>query len=103
MNAEIGKELIDNAEIAHTIIEQMGSQVDLLVTLATAVFGGLIALFIQILIHNSDQQKDAIKFNPKSLRLVMLCLLFEGVSAHSHFLLAIHTLMKLFVTSYAVH
>lgn len=53
MNAEIGKELIDNAEIAHTIIEQMGSQVDLLVKLATGVFGGLIALFIQILIHNS--------------------------------------------------
>jgi hypothetical protein len=39
MNAEIGKELIDHGEIAKTIIEQMGSQVDLLVTLATAVFG----------------------------------------------------------------
>ena len=83
MNAEIGKELIDHCEIAKTIIEQMGSQVDLLVTLATAVFGGLIALFIQILIHNSDQQKNAITFNPKTLRLVILCLLFEGISISS--------------------
>ena len=83
MNAEIVKESIDHSAIANTIIEQMGSQVDLLVTLATAVFGGLIALFIQILIHNSDQGKNAIKFNPKTLWLVMLCLLFEGISISS--------------------
>jgi len=83
MNAELVKEAIDHSAIANTIIEQMGGQVDLLVTLATAVFGGLIALFIQILIHNCDQEKNAIQFNPKTLWLVMLCLLFEGVSISS--------------------
>lgn len=83
MNAELGKELMNQAEIANTIIEQMGSQVDLLVTLATAVFGGLIALFVQILMHNCDQQKNAIKFNPRTLWLVILCLFFEGMSISS--------------------
>jgi hypothetical protein len=80
MNVEIAKELIENGEIAKTIIEQMGSQVDLLVTLATAIYGGLIALFIQILIHNREHESSAIKFNPKTLQLIVLCLLFEGLS-----------------------
>lgn len=69
-----------NNEIAKTIIEQMGSQVDLLVTLATAVFGGLIALFLQIIVHNTDPNKTPVIFTAKSFRLVIAALLLEGGS-----------------------
>lgn len=82
-NGQLARDSINNSDIARTLVEQMGSQVDLLVTLATAVFGGLIALFVQVLIHNSDPQKPAIKFDPKSFKLVILCLLFEGASISS--------------------
>jgi len=72
-----------NEEIAKTIIEQMAGQTDLLITLATAVFGGLIALVVQILIHNCDRSKDQIAINLKSLWLVIACLLLESVSIAS--------------------
>jgi len=73
-------EVVNNSEIAKTVIDQMGNQVDLLVTLATAVFGGLIALFVQVLIHNSEPNKTQITFKGKSLRLVIAALLLEGGS-----------------------
>jgi hypothetical protein len=44
----------DGSSVAESVIEQMGSQVDLLFTLAVAVFGGLIALIVQVTIHNSE-------------------------------------------------
>jgi hypothetical protein len=67
-------------EIAKSVIEQMGAQIDLLVTLATAVFGGLIALFIQILNQKSDLTKANVGFDQRSQRFMLLCLVFESLS-----------------------
>jgi hypothetical protein len=66
------------AEIAKSVIEQMGSQIDLLVTLALAVCGGLTALFLQIVIHNHDSSVTAVRF--KRDFLLMGCLICEGAS-----------------------
>jgi hypothetical protein len=38
---------------AQVIIDQLGSQIDLGTTLATAIIGGLVALLTQIALHNS--------------------------------------------------
>jgi hypothetical protein len=68
----------DQADIAKSVIEQMGSQIDLLVTLALAVCGGLTALFLQIVIHNHDRSVTAVRF--KRDFFLMGCLICEGAS-----------------------
>lgn len=44
--------VVDYASIARAILDQLSSQVGLATTLATAISGGLVALVIQVAIHN---------------------------------------------------
>lgn len=66
------------AEVARSVIDQMGGQIDLLVTLALAICGGLTALLLQIILHNHDREKSGISF--KRDRLLFGCLICEGTS-----------------------
>ncbi|HEX4960627.1 MAG TPA: hypothetical protein VF173_07290 [Thermoanaerobaculia bacterium] len=66
------------AEVAQSVIDQMGGQIDLLVTLALAICGGLTALLLQVILHNHDDKKDGISF--KRDRLLFGCLICEGTS-----------------------
>ncbi len=42
-------------KIIESLINQMAGQIDLLITLSTALCGGIVALWIQVAKHNSDR------------------------------------------------
>jgi len=65
-------------EVARSVIEQMGSQIDLLITLALGTCGALAALILQVVLHDSDPSKNAIRF--RGDRLLLGCLIAEGGS-----------------------
>jgi hypothetical protein len=65
-------------EIAKSVIAQMGGQIDLLITLALGICGGLAALLLQVTLHNSDPAKNSVVF--KLGFLIFLCLFCEGAS-----------------------
>lgn len=65
-------------EIAKQLISGMGSQIDLLVTLAVAIFGGIIALSIQIAVHNHKPENTKIQLCGNWL--LILALATQGTS-----------------------
>ena len=65
-------------ETAKSVIAQMGGQIDLLITLALGICGGLTALLLQVTLHNGDKNKEAVIF--RGTLLLLLCLLCEGAS-----------------------
>jgi hypothetical protein len=75
-----------NSDVAQSLLGQMNAQVQFLVTLAGAVLGGVIALLVQILVHNSDPPKTRIELEPLSLRFIWACLLLEGLSILSGYM-----------------
>src|ERR1051326_2401926 len=70
----------EQSEVAKSVIEQMGKQIDLATTLAVAVFGGLVGLIVQVAIHNGDSSKTRISFDRVSIWFICLSLVFVGLS-----------------------
>jgi hypothetical protein len=75
---------IDYSTIAKAILDQLSSQVGLATTLATAISGGLVALVIQVAIHNRAGGTTPLVL--KSQWIVTLALFIEGVSLLSGYL-----------------
>jgi hypothetical protein len=73
-----------NDKIAEEIIKSMGSQMDLIFTLSVALCGGIIALLVQIAIHN--RSKTAAPLNLRGYWLLVFTFLFAGVSIISGYL-----------------
>jgi hypothetical protein len=69
---------IDYPDIAKTIIEQLGAQIDLVTTLGTAISGGLVALVVQIAIHNRSDGATPLEL--RALWLVPVALGIETLS-----------------------
>ena len=69
---------VDYSSIAKAIIDQLGSQVGLATTLATAISGGLIALVIQIAMHNGSNGASQLKLS--YTWLIVCSLVSEGIS-----------------------
>jgi hypothetical protein len=67
-------------DIAKTLIEQIAASTDLLFTLALAICGGVGALTVQVVLHNSDPSKARVGC-PWSVWLVTLCFVLEAGSA----------------------
>lgn len=68
----------DYSAIAKAILDQLSSQVGLATTLATAISGGLVALVIQIAIHNRTAGTTPLVLSAQWL--IPLALLIEAVS-----------------------
>ena len=68
----------DYSAIAKAILDQLSSQVGLATTLATAISGGLVALVIQVAIHNRSGGTTPLVLNAQWL--VLAALLFEALS-----------------------
>ena len=69
-----------NSDIAQSLLDLMTAQVQFLVTLAGAVIGGVIALLLQILVHNSHPSNTRIQLDVRSIQALGGCLAFEGLS-----------------------
>lgn len=65
-------------KIAEQIIKSMGTQMDLIFTLSVAICGGILALSIQIAIHNRAAQASSLNF--RGYWLLVLTFLFAGIS-----------------------
>lgn len=65
-------------KIAEQIIKSMGSQMDLIFTLSVAICGGILALSVQIAIHNRAAQTSPLKY--RGYWLLVLTFLFAGMS-----------------------
>jgi hypothetical protein len=65
---------VDNNALVKTIVDQLGSQVGLSTTLSTAICGGLVALVIQISIHNATGGTSKIALSYPNLIPVALAL-----------------------------
>ena len=64
----------DYSAIAKAILDQLSSQVGLATTLATAISGGLVALVIQVAIHNRSGGTTPLVLNAQWLVLAALYL-----------------------------
>jgi hypothetical protein len=60
------------ANIAQTAIQQMSSQVGLFISLSLAVCGGLLALLVQISLHNHQHNKSIISLRAPAVLLTSL-------------------------------
>jgi hypothetical protein len=65
-------------KIAEQIIKSMGSQMDLIFTLSVAICGGILALSVQIAVHNRAAQTSPLKL--KGYWLLVLTFIFSGMS-----------------------
>lgn len=68
---------MSSVKIAEQIIKSMENQMDLIFTLSVAICGGLIALFIQLAIHNHTQSSN---IEMKGAILFLVTFVFEGLS-----------------------
>ena len=68
----------EQTKIVETVLEQIGSQVDLGITLATALAGGIAALVIQIALHNRSDGSRPLSLN--HAWLIALAFFCEGAS-----------------------
>ena len=66
------------ADIARMLIEQMDSQIRLLFSLSTAICGGIVVLFFQVVLHNRDPQKVTVCLNYEWV--LIFTFIMEGVS-----------------------
>jgi hypothetical protein len=67
-----------NDKIAEQIIKSMGSQMDLIFTLSVALCGGIVALIVQLAIHNRSVPASPLKL--RGYWLLVLTFLFAGTS-----------------------
>lgn len=67
----------DYETIAKAILDQLGAQIGLATTLATAVSGGLVALVIQLAIHNGSANTKIVL---SARWCIIIALILEGVS-----------------------
>lgn len=51
--------------IAQEILTQLGSQVDLGTTLATALIGGMVALLTQVALHNAQHKEKSLRLDQR--------------------------------------
>ena len=65
-------------DIARILIEQMNSQIRLLFSLSTAICAGIVVLFFQVLLNNSDPQKTKISLQWDWV--LILTFILEGIS-----------------------
>lgn len=63
---------------AEKILETISSQIDLLTTLSVGVCAGIVALFIQIAIHNRSGEASKLRLRWKDLLLAAF--IFEGLA-----------------------
>jgi hypothetical protein len=70
-------------KVAEIIIEEVGSMIDLVFTVSTAVCGGLIAITIQILLNNSDPSTKALRL--KCPWLLFCSIACEGFAASASY------------------
>jgi hypothetical protein len=68
---------MEEKDIAEQVVASMGSQIDLIFTLAVAICGGIVALIFQIALHNSKKEAD-LKVEWRCL--LWLSFLAEGLS-----------------------
>jgi hypothetical protein len=69
---------MSNDSIAQSVIQQMASQIELLISLSLAICGGLIVLVVQVILHNQDGSKD--KISMRYFRLWFVSFMLEGLS-----------------------
>jgi hypothetical protein len=65
-------------EISKALIQQVSSEVGLLISLSLAICGGLLLLILQTLTHNHDRGKHAITFSAQGA--LFWTLLLQGLS-----------------------
>jgi hypothetical protein len=70
--------LLANGDLAQSIVEQLGTQIDLIWTLSTAAIAAMLALQLQIVFHNREKDKKPIEI--KASVLIYLAFLVQGLA-----------------------
>jgi hypothetical protein len=63
--------MADAKNYGQIIVEQLGSQIDLGTTLATALIGGMVALLTQIALHNTSRSERPLALRSRGLILAI--------------------------------
>lgn len=63
---------------AGKIIESMSTQIDLITTLSVGICAGIVALFLQIALHNHSKNDQRLILNRQNLLFIAFCC--EGIS-----------------------